>query len=141
MYHIVFSTKERRRTLQPEKHEDLFKYIWGIIKNKTCHLYRINGIEDHIHILSSLHPTICLADFIKDIKVSSSIWIKKENSFPLFDHWQEGYSAFTCSYRDKERLVKYIINQKEHHKKLSFREELIKLYQEENIEYDEKYLF
>jgi len=88
-----------------------------------------------------LHPTICLSDFIKDIKVSSSIWIKKKNIFPLFQYWQESYSAFTCSYHDKDNMVKYIIDQKEHHKKLSYREELIELYKEAGIEYDEKYLF
>ncbi len=141
MYHLVFSTKKRERTLKPEGHEELFKYIWGIIKNKNCHLYRISGVEDHLHILTSLHPTICLADFIKDIKVSSSIWIKKNKIFPFFECWQEGYSAFTCSFGDKNNLVKYIMNQKEHHKKVSYREELIKLYQDAGIEYDDRYLF
>ncbi|MBL7149553.1 MAG: IS200/IS605 family transposase [Candidatus Cloacimonetes bacterium] len=141
LYHIVFSTKKRERTLKFENQEELFKYIWGTIKNKKSHLYRINGFEDHLHILSSLHPTICLSNFIKDIKVSSSIWIKKNNIFPFFESWQEGYAAFTCSYEDKENLIKYIMSQKEHHRNVSFREELINLYKDAGIEYNEKYLF
>jgi putative transposase len=72
-YHIVFGTKSRRQTITKEYDEELYKYIYGIIKNKRCKLYRINGIEDHIHIMSDLHPSICLSDYVKDIKVASSI--------------------------------------------------------------------
>ena len=71
-YHIVFSTKDRLPALRPEKRADLYRYTWGILKNKNCHLHRIGGIEDHIHILTSLHPTLCLADLVKDIKISTS---------------------------------------------------------------------
>jgi REP element-mobilizing transposase RayT len=67
-YHIIFSTKNRALALKRERREDLFRYIWGIIKNRRSHLYHINGVEDHVHILSSLHPTVSLADFVKDIK-------------------------------------------------------------------------
>ena len=65
-YHIVFSTKNRTPVLKPERRDDLFRYVWGIIKNRRSHLYRINGVEDHLHILSSLHPTVSLADFVKE---------------------------------------------------------------------------
>ena len=67
-YHIVFSTKDRTPALTRDWREDLFRYIGGIIRNRSGHLYRINGVEDHLHILSSLHPTIRLADFVKEIK-------------------------------------------------------------------------
>lgn len=83
-YHIVFSTKNRECVLSAKSRERLFRYIWGVIKNKKCHLYRINGGEDHLHILSDLHPTVCLADFIKDIKVSTSKWIKDNQVFQGF---------------------------------------------------------
>ena len=66
-YHIVFSTKNRTPVLKPERRDDLFRYVWGIIKNRRSHLYRINGVEDHLHILSSLHPTVSLADFVKEV--------------------------------------------------------------------------
>jgi REP element-mobilizing transposase RayT len=140
MYHIVFSTKNRKNTLDHEKHEDLFKYIWGIIKNKNCHLYRINGDQDHIHILTSLHPSLSLSGFIKDIKLASSNWIKEKHIFNSFNGWQNGYSAFTHSDNDKERLIRYIMSQKEHHRKRTFKEELIELLKQANIEFDLKYL-
>jgi putative transposase len=67
-YHIVFSTKDREPVLHKDRRSDLFRYIWRIINNREGHLYRINGVQDHLHILTSLHPTVCLADFVKDIK-------------------------------------------------------------------------
>jgi putative transposase len=85
-YHIVFSTKDRIRALRADQREELFKYIWGLIKNQQCHLFRINGVEDHLHLLIGLHPTVSLASLIKDIKISSSTWIKDNNLFPGFTH-------------------------------------------------------
>jgi len=119
----------------------LFKYLWGILKNKNCHLYRINGVEDHIHIITHLHPTIALSSLIKDMKIASSIWIKKENIFPDFNGWQDGYGAFTYSINDKDRLIEYVKNQREHHKMKSFKEEYTELLKEHGIEFDEKYLW
>ena len=118
----------------------LYRYIWGIIKNKNCHLYRINGVADHIHIATHLHPSIALADFIKDIKVASSVWIKKDNVFPEFDKWQSGYAAFTYYIDSKNDLIEYVKSQKEHHRKVSFEEELRNLLIEHGIDFDEKYL-
>ena len=141
LYHIVFSTKNREQVLVKENREKLFRYIWGLIKNKKCVLYQINGVEDHLHIATHLHPTVTLADLVKDIKVASSIWIKEEGVFPLFSGWQDGYAAFTKSIGDKEVLMNYIRNQEEHHRVVSYREELIALLREENIEFDERYLF
>jgi len=139
-YYIVFSTKNRVPCLDDNRREDLFRYIWGIIKNKQSHLYRIGGVEDHLHILTSLHPMIALANFVKEIKTSTSNWIKSGNVFPAFEHWQDGYGAFTCSIRDKDRLIEYIKNQPEHHRKLSFLDEYRKLLAEAGVEFDEKHL-
>ena len=94
-YQIVFSTKKRRPVLEKEKRDDLFKYIWGLLKNKDCHLYRINGVKDHLHILTHIHPTLSVAGLVKDIKVSSSNFIRRENQFAGFEGWQSGYAAFT----------------------------------------------
>jgi REP element-mobilizing transposase RayT len=113
-YHIVFSTKNLAPVLRRERREDLFRYIWGIIKNRHAHLYRVNGVEDHLHILSSPHPTVSLADFVKDIKTGSALWIKENSVFSRFSHWQEGYAAFTCSRRDVDGLIEYIKGQEEH---------------------------
>ena len=139
-YHITFSTKERRPTLDAEHPEELFKYIWGVIKGHNTHLYRINGIQDHLHLLTGLHPSVCLADFIKDIKVAASLWIKESRVFPAFMHWQEDYGAFTHSTNEKDTLIEYIKNQAEHHRTVTFREELRTLLLDAGVEFDEKYL-
>ncbi len=139
-FHIVFSTKERVPALSADKRENLFRYTWGILKNKDCHLYRIGGVEDHVHILTSLHPTVALADLVKDIKTSTSKWIKEEKVFPTFTHWQDGYGAFTVSDGDKDAVIEYVKNQEEHHRKISFRDELRELLVKHGVEFDEKYL-
>lgn len=140
LYQIVFSTKDRNPTLLEENQDKLYRYIRGVIKNKKCRLYRINGVEDHLHVLTHLHPTIALSDLVKDIKLSSSSFIKKEALFPKFNGWQVGYGAFTYSIEAKDRLINYIKNQKEHHKQISFREEYIALLNEHGVGFDEKYL-
>ena len=139
-YHIVFGTKNHKQTLPDEHCEELYKYIWGIIKNKNCKLYRINGSKEHLHFISDLHPSISLADFVKDIKIASSIWLKQNGKFSKFEGWAEGYGAFTISHNDRDRVIEYIKNQKEHHKKVTFIDEYKSLLQEFGIEYDEKYL-
>jgi putative transposase len=139
LYHIVFRTKNSKKSLPQDNIKDLFAYITGIIKNKNCHLYRINGMEEHIHILSDLHPDIALADYMRDIKTSSSLWLKKESSFPDFDGWAVGYAALTYAYRDKDRIIEYIKNQQEHHKKANFKEEYRKLLDEQGIKIDERF--
>ncbi|MGQ7869026.1 IS200/IS605 family transposase [Sunxiuqinia sp. sy24] len=75
MYQLVFSTKNRKKTLHEHNREKLFGFIWGLLKNKNCRLYQINGVEDHIHIAMHLYPTIALSSLVKDIKVASSLWI------------------------------------------------------------------
>ena len=140
-YQIVFGSKNRKPVI-PETHcKELYQYISGIIKNKKCKLYRINGIEDHIPIFSDLHPTVSLSDYIKDIKIASSIWMKAGGNFPMFEAWQDGYGAFTYSIREKDMIINYVKNQKEHHKKKTFRQEYIEFLKKFEIAYDEKYLF
>ena len=140
IYQIVFSTSKRAPSLHHENRPELFKYISGIIKNQKRHLYQINGVEDHLHIVTHLHPTVALSDFVKDIKVASSIKIKEMGWFKYFTAWQEGYGAFTYSIKEKDKLIEYVKNQEEHHKKISFRDEFIDLLSEHEIEFDEKYL-
>ena len=139
IYQIIFRTKLSQKTLKPEHNNLLFKYIWGIIKNKNCHLYRINGMEDHIHILTDLHPGIALADFVRDIKTASSIWLKDSGYFPKFTGWGDGYAALTYSFWDKDKLINYIKNQQEHHKIETFEEEYRRLLEEHNIKIDDRY--
>lgn len=107
-YQIIFATKNRKPTINPEHEINLYKYIHGIINNKNCKLYRINGMADHLHIFCDLHPSIALANFIKDIKISSNAWMKESGNFTQFDAWQVGYGAFTYSIKEKNILIDYI---------------------------------
>jgi len=118
----------------------VFQYISGVLKNKNCHLFQINGVEDHLHILTHLHPTVSLASLIKDIKISSNGFIKEHKLFPDFVGWQDGYNAFTYSYSAVPGLIRYIQNQEEHHKKISYVEEVKDLFKEHGIDFDERYI-
>jgi REP element-mobilizing transposase RayT len=140
IYHIVYSTKGRVPCIAADRRKDLYNYMWGCIRNKDCHLYRIGGVEDHVHILSSLHPSIALADYIKDLKVSATKWIRETGLIARFPGWQVGYAAFTQSRAELNGLIEYIKRQETHHRKTSFREELKRLLEEAGIEFEEKYL-
>ena len=140
LYQIVFGTKNRESVLTSDSRPQLFKYIWGILENKKCHTYRINGVEDHIHIVAHLHPSVALSDLVKDIKVASSVFIKENHLFKHFSGWQNGYGAFTYSISEKDRLIEYVKNQEEYHQRFSFRDEYVQLLNEHKIVFDEKYL-
>lgn len=139
LYHIVFRTYDSEPTINQGHADQLYAYITGILKNKNSNLYRINGIENHIHILTDVHPFIALADFVKEFKVSTSIWMKNSGNFPSFRGWAEGYGSFTCSFMDLGRLIEYIKIQQEHHRKKTFEEEYRILLMEFGIKIDERY--
>jgi putative transposase len=139
LYHIVFRTKDSRPTIDQDIVGELYSYIGGIIRNKNSHLYQINGVEDHLHILTDMHPSVALSDFVREIKVSSSVWMKEKKHFPLFEGWAEGYGSFTCSFMDLGRLADYVINQKEHHKNKPFEAEYRILIMESGVKIDERY--
>ncbi|HLR36885.1 MAG TPA: IS200/IS605 family transposase [Chitinophagaceae bacterium] len=134
LYHIVFRTKYSEKTIPQDNAPELYKYIWGIIKNKQGILFQINGMEEHIHILSDLHPSVALADYIKDIKVSSSKWMKNNPLFPQFKGWAKKYCALTYAYQHRDTLIRYIKNQQKHHQQESFKGEIIRLFKEQGIE-------
>jgi len=115
-------------------------YIYGILKSKECHLYRINAESDHLHIVTHLHPSVSLAALVKDIKLASTVFIKNEFLFPGFNGWQDGYGAFTYSISAKDNLIEYVKNQEKHHSVINFRKEFMQLLDEHKIDYDEKYL-
>ncbi|ASB50762.1 IS200/IS605 family transposase [Alkalitalea saponilacus] len=140
IYQVVFGTKNNQYILSAPNRQKLFMYIAGILKKKNCHIYRINGVENHIHILFSLHPSVSLSSIVKDIKLASNSYIKSNNLFEKFVGWQSGYGAFTYSMKDKDRLIEYIKNQEEHHRKKSFREEYVELLDEHGVTFDEEYL-
>ncbi|HTX87609.1 MAG TPA: IS200/IS605 family transposase [Bacteroidales bacterium] len=140
LYHLVISTRCRKYALTEKNKAGLFKYMTGIVQHNQCHLYRINGVNDHIHLLTDLHPTVPLADLIKDIKLASSQWMKKSGQFSAFEGWAEGYGAFTYAYRDKEKIMNYINNQEVHHGKKTSREEFCDLLVEAGVDYKERFL-
>ena len=140
-YQLVFATKNRQPTINPTHENDLYKYIFGIVKSKKCKLYRINGMSDHIHIFCDLHLSLSLSNYIKDIKISSNLWMKESKNFPDFESWQEGYGAFTYSIKEKDNMIEYIKNQKEHHKTENFYDEFKRIIIKNGIEFDEKYFY
>jgi REP element-mobilizing transposase RayT len=141
IYHLVFGTKKRSLSIRDEHCLELYKYIWGIVKNKNCVLYQINGDKDHIHLPTDLNPMISLASFVHDVKIASSKWLSDNPNFPNWQGWAKGYGAFTCSLKEKPVLMQYIKNQKEHHQKEDFLTEYKRLLIEHGIEFKEEYLF
>ena len=139
LYHLVFRTKDSLPSIDQDQVERLYSYISGIIRNKNSHMYCLNGTENHLHILTDLHPSVALADFMRELKASTSKWVKEKGFLPRFEGWAEGYGSFTCSYYDLGDLVEYIRNQQEHHKKKSFEEEYRSLIQMAGINIDERY--
>jgi putative transposase len=139
LYHLVFRTRNSTPSIKQDNVDQLYAYISGIIKNKNSHLYRINGIENHLHIITDLHPSIALADFIREVKASSSFWMKNSGLFISFNGWAEGYGSFTFSYMDLGRLIDYVKNQQEHHRKKSFEDEYRSLLIESGVKIDERF--
>ncbi len=140
LFHVIFSTKNRQRTLSDGHRELLYRYIWGIHKNLNCHLYRIGGIDDHVHVLTATPTTLSLADYVKEIKTGSSRWLKRQVEFPRFEGWQDGYGAFTTTFAQKDAIIEYIKGQAEHHRTESMLDEYRRLLRENGVAYDEQYL-
>lgn len=139
LYHIIIRTKYSKPAIPNENSNELYKYISGFVKNKKSVMFQINGIPNHIHILVSLHPTLSLSDFVKELKNATNTWIKKHNGFPEFESWGHKYAAFTCNIKDKRRIIKYIENQRTHHGIETFEEEYKTLILEAEIDIDPKY--
>lgn len=140
LVHLTFHTKVDTPTILEEHLPRVFEYIGGEIRSLNGIPFAVGGRPDHIHILSTLPKTMTLSDFIMNIKKGASKWIKTvDDRYHLFA-WQDGYGAFSVSYANKDRVVGYIANQEEHHKKKTFREEYIEFLKSNNIEYDERYV-
>ena len=123
LHHIIINTKERKMTIAAENAEAMYRFITTIIKRNNCVLYRIGGIENHIHILIDLSPQVSLSHLVWDIKRSSSDWAKRSGFFPLFAGWGKEYGAFSISPTHKEAVSHYISTQREHHAVVSFDDE------------------
>ena len=141
LYQIVFGTYDYNPFLNTENENILFSYIVGILKNKSCHSYIVGGASNHIHIITHIHPTEAPAFLVKDIKLAShKMILDNRNLFSHFTGWQVGYSGFTYHISSKDKLIRYVENQREHHKIFSFKEELKELLNEHSVDYNEDYL-
>ena len=141
LVHVIFSTKNRESFISEAVEADLFAYMGGILKNNNCRLLAAGGTPDHVHLLISQSKNIALSELLMDLKKDSSVWIKKNGSIFRNFHWQDDYAGFSISQSDVPGLKKYIGSQKEHHRNLTFQEELIQILSECEMEYDERYLW
>ena len=140
LYQIVFQTKHWEPTLTKLNRDRLFAFISGILKKKKCFVIQVGGYNNHIHIITNVHPTIAVSQLVKDIKLSASSFIKAEYLFPSFRGWNEGFGAFTYSIDAIEPLKYYVRNQELHHKTQSSREEYLQQLKEFHIEFNKKYI-
>jgi putative transposase len=140
LYHIVFSTKERRQLITPASEGELYRYIGGIVRGLEGIQLEIGGVADHIHLLVKFKPTLAVSDAVRDIKANSSKWLNERSKIYKFG-WQDGFAAFTVSESQVERIVAYIRNQKTHHQTATFQEELLELLKLNRVEFDERYIW
>lgn len=138
---IVFAVKGRECFIKDSFRDELQKYITGIITNNKQKLFAIYCMPDHVHILVSMKPSLAISDLVRDVKASSSSFIKEKKWVNSLFSWQEGFGAFSYHKSQANDVVNYILNQPEQHKKLTFKEEYFHFLKEYEIEYNEKYLF
>ena len=139
--HIVFSTKHRQPLIDDEIKDALHEYLGGICRELECIPVQIGGYYDHVHILCSLSKKITVIKLLEEIKKSSSKWVKTKGADYGGFYWQDGYAAFSVSYKDLEAISEYIRNQHKHHNKETYQDECRALFKKYNIEYDEKYVW
>jgi len=137
---FVFAVQDRVSLIQSEWKDELYKYITGIVQNNKHKLITINGMPDHLHVFVGYKPHQPIPDLLQDIKGSSSGWINSRKLINGKFSWQAGYGAFSYSHSHIDNVVKYIMNQEQHHKQRTFREEYIDLLKKFNIVYDERYI-
>lgn len=141
LMHCIFSTKERYPFINPELESRLWPYIGGIAKENRMKALAVGGTMDHLHALLSLPGTMSFAKAVQLIKGGSSKWVHDTFSRYKKFEWQEGYGAFSVSTSQASRTIKYIQDQKEHHRKRTFEEEFLKLLDKNEVEYDSRYVF
>ena len=137
---IIFVVKKRQSLIEESIRIAVEKYICGIVKNYNCKPLAIYCNPDHTHLLIGLHPTVAIANLVRQVKASSSKYIKEKLDNPHFS-WQDGYAAFSYSQRQVNQVIQYILKQPEHHTKQCFKDELLDIYEKSGIAFDENYLF
>lgn len=138
---VIFAVKGRESMIQPSWEEELYKYITGIVRNKGHKMLAINGMPDHLHFLIGMKPTCNLSDLVREIKKSSNQFINEKGFTRFKFQWQEGYGAFSYSHSSLDQVIKYIMNQKNHHKKQTFKNEYCGFLSRFDVEFRDEYLF
>jgi REP element-mobilizing transposase RayT len=139
--HFVFAVKFRKALISKEWKSTLHKYITGIVTNQGHKMLAINSMPDHVHLLIGLRPNQSIADLMEMVKSDSSRWINENRISIEYFNWQRGYSAFSISKSQVDKVIHYILTQEEHHRKKTFLEEYRELLDEFGIEFDDRYLF
>jgi putative transposase len=139
-YHLVFSIKNRVPAITPEIEPRLWEYLGGLVRGLGGTPIQIGGIEDHVHLLVTLRQEPALSTMLRDIKAGSSGWVHEEFPNARGFWWQTGYGAFTVSHSNIDAVKTYIVNQREHHRKMSFKDEFRQLLEKHEVEFDEEYL-
>ena len=138
---VVFAVQNRNAQIHKNWEEELYKYITGIVQNKGQKMLAINGTSNHIHFFIGMKPTCCLSDLVREVKKSSDAMIIEKGFTPDKFKWQEGFGAFSYSHSQIGDVIRYIENQKEHHKKKTFKEEYLAFLKAFEIEFKDEYLF
>ena len=139
--HIVFTVQGKLNLISKQHREELHKIISGIITNRNQKLISIFAMPDHVHILVGLQPNMALSNLVRDIKSGSSKYITEKRWVKGKFNWQEGYGSFSYSKSQISQVANYIMNQEEHHREKTFKEEYLEILEKFEVEYDEKYLF
>jgi putative transposase len=140
LFHCVFSTKERRKTISPAIQPRLWAYVGGVAREHGMKALAIGGTEDHVHLLLSLPSSLPVAKAMREVKSASSLWMKQISAQRSFE-WQEGYGAFSIGWTQVGTTIAYIAKQKEHHQKRDFQAEFLAFLKKHRIEYDPKYVW
>ena len=138
---VVFAVQNRQCLIQKEWEAELYKYITGIVQNQGHKLLQINGMPDHLHVFFGMRPIQSLSELMKKIKGESSTWINQKGFLNSKFSWQEGYGGFSYGKSQVPNVIRYIQNQKEHHKKKTFIEEYVDILNAFEVDYDERYIF
>ena len=139
--HLVFSTKYRQPLIHPPVEAGLHAYLGGICNKLECQAIKVGGYTDHIHILCMLSKKLPLMKLVEEVKSHSSKWIKTKGDAYANFYWQDGYGAFSVRASEADKVIEYISNQHEHHRKKSFQEEYRAFLKEYEVEYDERYVW
>jgi putative transposase len=139
--HIIFSTKYRQPFITDDIDDALFAYLGAMCKDMDCQPIKIGGYRDHVHILCLLSRKVAMMDLLEEIKAHSSKWMKTQgHTFKNF-YWQDGYAAFSVSPTGVDRVIRYIENQKKHHQKIKFQDEMRIIFKKNKIDYNETYVW